>query len=98
MLLAVVDANMVFRWVDFGEPGSVGDAHVWNKSDYKRMLLLGMFDLPHLPNGRPAVEINGREILSDVACDAAFALLERVLKCHESPLTAADQAFNTLII
>lgn len=98
LLLAVVDANMIYRWVHTGSPGSMGDAHVWNHSDYKRMLHLGMMELPCSANGGPAIEFQEQSIKSYVCADTAFALTEKVIKCYDPAITDAQLAFNAAVI
>lgn len=92
LLLAIVDANMVFRWIHAGGPGSVGDASVWNKSDYKQHLLGGAFDLP-----QPHV-MHGTSIQSYVVADTAFALHSRVIKCFDIAQLASEKALNAAVI
>lgn len=53
LLLALVDADYKFVWVDIGGRGAAGDAQVWNESDLKEAVDSGQMPLPppdHFPN------------------------------------------------
>ncbi len=53
VLLAVVDSDYKFRWIDIGGRGAAGDAQVWNASDLKIALDAGTVNPPPpdpLPN------------------------------------------------
>ncbi len=53
VLLAVVDSDYKFRWIDIGGRGAAGDAQVWNASDLKAALDDGSVNIPPpdpLPN------------------------------------------------
>lgn len=92
LLLAVVDANKLFRWIQVGDQGSIGDAACWNDSDYKRMLLHGDFDLPQ------PLMINGVSVQSYVVADTTFAFSDRVMKCVEPAQLLSEKAFNAVVI
>lgn len=95
LVLAICDSNYIFTWASSGQPGSVGDAAVWNNSDYKAALVGGLFDLP---DGEAPVAVNGVHIPTYVVADAAFALHSRVMKGFTPAIGSAQECFNAAIV
>lgn len=93
LVLAVCDANLLFTFVDAGEAGAAGDAHVWNKCLFKRALLAGVMD--RVP---ACTTSNGTVVHSYVVGDGAFALDGRVMKCYTVPIGMQQEAFNAAVI
>jgi hypothetical protein len=77
VMLAVVDANYKFLWVDIGGRGSNSDAQIFNHSELKECLLQDVIGLPD-----PAVLPNdiGEELPYYLVGDDAFALSEFMMK------------------
>ena len=76
-MLAIVDANYKFLWVDIGGRGSNSDAQIFNHSELKECLLHDSIGLPD-----PAVLPNdiGDELPYYLVGDDAFALSEFMMK------------------
>lgn len=46
VLMALVDADYKFRWVNIGAQGEFSDAQIWNQSDLKQAIERGLMGLP----------------------------------------------------
>lgn len=46
VLMALVDADYKFRWVNIGAQGEFSDAQIWNQSDLKQAIERGLLGLP----------------------------------------------------
>lgn len=80
VLLAVVDSDYKFLYVDIGQSGCGSDAGVFNLTDFQALLDNGQAGLPepeHLPGEE---EIEGRKIGYFIVGDDAFALKPWMMK------------------
>lgn len=77
LMLAVVDINNMYLYVDVGEPGSASDSTTWESCDLKAAI-----DRNELVPVSLAVELDGVQVLPWFAVDAGFALSNRLLKCY----------------
>lgn len=87
VLMAVVDANYRFVYVDIGREGSLGDAAVWNHCSLKD-------ELDHDLLNYPTSKLNGLPYC--FVGDEAFALQENFMKPFpkRASLTHKQQVFN----
>jgi hypothetical protein len=76
ILLAMVDANYKFIYVDIGAAGRAGDAGVFADSSLKKALLTNTLDLPDAV-ALPGVSTN---VSHHIVGDDAFPLSTRVMK------------------
>lgn len=76
MLLALVDANYKFIYVDVGAAGRAGDAGVFGDSTLKKALTSNSLDLPP-PSTIPGIST---EIHHHIVGDDAFPLTTQVMK------------------
>ena len=77
MLLAVVDANYKFVFIDVGAPGRAGDAGVYNESTIKKALVDNSVNLP------PPASIEGisqEKFHYHLVGDDAFAMHKTLMK------------------
>ena len=91
LMLALVDADYKFLWVDVGAPGSCSDAQLYNNSLLKEMLDDGELNLP------PADRLPGDD--ADTAYfflgDDAFGLRPTMMKPYaQRHLTRQQRLFN----
>lgn len=91
VLMALVDAQYKFLWVEVGAPGSCSDAQIWNQCHLKRMMDDGDLDIPQdepLPGG-------DRDVPYFIVGDDAFRLTNHLMKPY-SRLNMAhdDKVFN----
>ena len=74
-MLALVDGQYKFRWVDVGTAGSCSDAHIFNASRLKRRIDDGTIGFPD-----PApITQGGRDVPYFILADDAFALADETL-------------------
>lgn len=91
ILMAIVDANLNFIFVDVGTNGRIGDAGVWNKSDLKRAFDQQLLNLPppeRLPNSTISLPYV-------IVGDEAFALKSYLMKPYSGRgLATASRIHN----
>ena len=91
ILLALVNANYEFLYVDVGAEGRAGDAAVWNKCDLNEQLYNNSLDIPEsatLPN------TNDKSTFVIVA-DDAFKMTTRLIKPYSRrDLSQEEKIFN----
>ena len=76
VMLALVDGQYKFRWVDAGTAGSCSDAQIFNASQLKRKIEDGRIGFPD-----PApITQGGRDVPYIILADDAFALKTRLMK------------------
>ena len=77
-MLALVDGQYKFRWVDAGTVGSCSDAQIFNASQLKRRIENGRIGFPD-----PApITQGGRDVPYFILADDAFALKTWLMKPH----------------
>ena len=75
-MLALVDGQYKFRWVDAGTAGSCSDAQIFNASQLKRRIEDGRIGFPD-----PApITQGGRDVPYFILADDAFALKTWLMK------------------
>ena len=75
-MLALVDGQYRFRWVDVGTAGSCSDAQIFNTCHLKRKIDDGSIGFPD-----PApITQGGRDVLYFILADDVFALKTRLMK------------------
>jgi hypothetical protein len=82
VLMAVVDADYKFLYIDVGQPGSNSDGGVWNNTDLAEALeeeRAGFPEAKKLP-GEEDEDEEGREIPYAFVADDAFALRPWIMK------------------
>jgi hypothetical protein len=90
IILACVDADGYFTFIDAGNPGSLGDAWVWNGSALKRKI--EQRDLLVWPEGVPQMRTAAGYVYGPyIVADSAFALSEFIMKCYETDNPTAQQ-------
>ena len=91
LLLALVDAQYKFLWIDTGALGSMSDCQVFNESELKECLVSGEIALPDpepLPN-------DDRDIPYFILGDDAFGLRNYLMKPYsQRGLTKEQRIFN----
>ena len=95
ILLALVDANYKFVWIDVGTEGRAGDAGVYNKSGFKRALDAKAMDIP--PPCRLPGDPTGLLVPYHIIADDAFAMNTTLLKPYRysrERLTYEEEVFN----
>ena len=76
VMLALVDGQYKFRWVDAGTAGSCSDAQIFNASQLKRRIEVGRIGFPD-----PApITQGGRDVPYFILADDAFALKTWLMK------------------
>lgn len=91
VMLAVVDADYKFIWVEAGANGSCSDAQIWNES---QLLLKIQENKLQIPQPEPIVE-GEMEIPYFLLGDDAFAMKTYLLKPHsKKKLTKPERIFN----
>ena len=91
IILAVVDANYKFIWLDIGTNGAAGDAQIWNNSGLKLGLSTNRLNLPP-PEPLPG---DTTDIPFYLIGDDAFALEEFLMKPYaQRNLTREERIFN----
>ena len=93
MLLAVVDADGLFTFVDAGRAGSMGDAFTFNHSSLKEKI-----DAGEWLEGQ-AQEVQGRLVRPYLVADSAFALTQSLIKGYDYPPAPGHQkSFNAAVV
>lgn len=91
ILMALVDADYKFIWVEAGCNGSCSDAQIWNDSDLQDGIKLGVAGLP---DSEP-LEGETFDLPYFIVGDDAFALREYLMKPFgHSTLTRQQRLFN----
>ncbi|KAF4528814.1 hypothetical protein B566_EDAN017280 [Ephemera danica] len=95
VLLALADANYMFRIVDIGQYGSASDGGIFSRSPFGQWWNSGKFDLPET-GILPGTEV---EMPTFLAADAAFPLKINILKPYgtskrNESLTESQRIFN----
>jgi len=91
ILMALVDADYKFSWVDVGSNGSSGDAHVFNHCELKECIEDGTIGFPP-PDELPH---DDRVMPYFIAADDAFALRTWLMKpFSKRQLTNPERIFN----
>lgn len=91
VLLALVDADYKFIFIDVGTPGRYGDATIWNNSQLRHHLQAGTLPVP------PPVVLPGCDmpIPSLIVADSAFALHSTLMKPYpEKNMSQEERLFN----
>lgn len=92
VLLAVVDANYSFRYIDIGSYGSSSDSSIFAHSSFGQMLRNNELDLPA---NSPLPGTNGPPVPYVFLGDEAFALSEHLLRPYSSRnLNMERRVFN----
>ena len=91
MLLALVNANHRFTWVQVGAPGAVSDAQLWNESTLRDAVITNSIDIPQ----QEPLPGDDRPISYFIIGDNAFALNELMMKSFaEAPLEQDERVFS----
>lgn len=91
VLLALVDAQYRFLWVDVGAPGGSSDAQLWNASDLQASIQARELSIPE---PEPLVA-DDRDIPYFIIGDNAFALRDYLMKPYANrDLTDEERIFN----
>ena len=91
VMLAVVDANYKFMWVDAGSNGACSDAQIWNSCELKMMIEDNELDIP---KAKPLVQ-GDQEVPYYLVEDDAFALRPFLQKPHSKRnLCRTERIFN----
>nr|XP_012228802.1 PREDICTED: uncharacterized protein LOC105675896 [Linepithema humile] len=81
VLMAICDADYIFKWVDIGDYGSISDGGVWLNSDFGSSLEQGLIDLPH---PEPLLGTNTPFPFAFVG-DEAFPLKTYLMRSYAKP-------------
>ena len=91
VLLAYVDANYRFTWVQVGAPGADSDVKLWNESTFRDAVITSSTDIPH----QKPLSDDDRPIPYFIIGDNAFALNEWMMKPFTAaPLEQDERFFN----
>jgi len=90
VILAVVDAQKKFVYVDVGAPGSCGDATLFAESPFRRSAEAGTLNIPP-PKRLPGERRSARPFPYFFVADDAFALKPWIMKPYGSRLLTEDQ-------
>ncbi|XP_071582100.1 uncharacterized protein, partial [Temnothorax nylanderi] len=93
VLMAICDANYVFKWVDIGDYGSISDGGVWMHSDFGSSLEQGLVELPY-PEPLPGRDDPFPFVFVG---DEAFPLKVYLMRPYSKPkrrLTMPQRIFN----
>ena len=91
ILMALVDGDYKFIWLDVGQPGSAGDAQVFNRSELKECIEDGSAGFPE-PDPLPG---DDTDVAYFIAADDAFALKTWLMKPYSKRLlTITERVFN----
>ena len=87
VMLALVDGQYKFRWVDVGTAGSCSDAQIFNASQLKRRIEDGRIGFPD-----PApITQGGRDVPYFILADDAFALKTWLMKPYGRRLLTREK-------
>lgn len=91
ILMALVDADYKFLWVDAGTNGACSDAQIWNACELQEAFKEGTIGVP-----APCPLVEGeRDIPFFIVGDDAFALRSYMMKPHgKRELTKEERIFN----
>ena len=91
VLLALVDANYRFTWVQVGAQGAASDAQLWNESTLRDAVITNSIDIPQ----QEPLPGDDRHIPNFIFGDSAFALNEWMMKPFaEASLEQDEQVFD----
>ena len=91
ILMALVDADYKFTWVDVGSDGSSGDAHIFNASELKECIEDGSIGFPE-PEPLPD---DDKPMPYFIAADDAFALRTWLMKPYSKrQMSDTERIFN----
>ena len=90
VLLALVNADYKFLWVNVGASGSSSDAQIFNRSKLKRRIENGTLGLPPPDPLGPGGQIYTTSCLGD----DAFALMPWLVKPYSRQLTREEKITN----
>ena len=91
MLLALVDANHLFTWVQVGAPGAASDTQLWNELTLRDAVFTNSIDISQ----QEPLPVDKRPIPYFIIGDNAFALNEWMLKSFAAaPLEEDEWVFN----
>lgn len=94
VLLALVDADYRFIFVDVGSNGRVGDSTIWRRSEMFSAIESGSFNLPP-PSSLQASGCTTDPLPYTIIADSAFALSPTLMKPYpEAGIDAAKRVFN----
>lgn len=94
ILMAIVDANYKFIFVDVGINGRIGDAGIWMRSDLRRDIENNIIKLPK-PTNLPSTETPSPYVF---VADDAFPLTEYIMKPYsQKNMTASQIRFNYML-
>jgi hypothetical protein len=92
VMMALVDADYKFIWLDVGANGSNSDAQIWNSCELLDCIEKGTLGIPK-PEQLP--EDDGRDIPYFIIGDDAFALQDFLMKPHSRRgLSKEEKIFN----
>ena len=92
VLLALVDAEYRFLWIDCGSSGSLSDAQIINRSELRRMIEDGTLGLP----ASESLGKGGPDLHYFLLCEDAFASMPWIVKpCSRRPLTREERIKTT---
>ena len=90
-MLALVDGQYKFRWVDAGTAASCSDAQIFNASQLKRKIDDGRIGFPD-----PApITHGGRDVPYFILADDAFALKTWMMKPYGSRMLTREERMTT---
>jgi hypothetical protein len=87
VLLALVDANYKFTYVDIGTNGRISDGGVYAKSGLAASLQTNSLNIPA---ARP-LSLNHQPVPHVIVADEAFPLKEYLIKPYSGKLTTSRQ-------
>jgi hypothetical protein len=91
IMMALVDGQYKFRWVEVGAPGACSDAQIWNDSSLKAAIHAGTLGIPP-PEPLPGDNV---DMPYFVIGDAAFGLQTSLMKPFAAkPMTHEEKVFN----
>ena len=100
-VLALVDCFYKFRWNSRFYGGKAGDAKMWNESELKKSLNLGLW--PSSNNNQfifaiPDHNGNDMEFSPDIIADSAFAASVHLMKSYSSQMmNSNDRLYNQIL-
>lgn len=93
VLMALVDSNYMFRYLDVGSEGRVADGGIWRSCSLHKRLRLGQLNLP-----APKTWPNGEEFgvqPNVIVADDAFAMASYLMKPYTTrSLSKEKRIFN----
>lgn len=94
VLMAIVDANYKFVFIDVGINGRIGDAGIWMRSDLRRDIEANVVPIP-APSYLPATQVSSPYVF---VADDAFPLTNYIMKPYShKELTEGQRRFNYML-